>query len=280
MSAIEAQNLTKRFGDATAVDDLSFEVGSGEIVGLLGANGAGKTTIMKMLLGLLRPTSGVALITGETVDRVDRRAMGYVPQGLGLYRELTVSENVRFIAAGFGVSPPDLAESGLEDVADRRVGELSLGLRRRVAFVAASCHDPEVLILDEPTSGVGPLGRARLWETIHGVAESGTAVLISTHYMDEAEECDRVVLMAHGRQVVTGTVGSIIGRLSAVEVTGEVSEEEIAALSDRGGTVLIDTHGWRVVGLDLDSVAAELGPSARASTVPATFEEAFVALSG
>lgn len=280
MRAIEARHMTKRFGETTAVDDLSFGVNSGEIVGLLGANGAGKTTTMKMLLGLLRPTSGAALITGTAVDSVDRRVMGYVPQGLGLYQDLTVSENVRFTAAGFGVKSPDLGDSGLEDLADRRVGELSLGLRRRVAFVAARCHDPEVLILDEPTSGVAPLGRARLWETIHEVAESGTAVLISTHYMDEAEECDRVVLMAHGREVVAGTVGDIVGGLSAVAVTGEITDEQMAALGDRGGTILLDTHGWRIVGLDVDAVVAELGTSAAATTVPATFEEAFVALSG
>jgi ABC-2 type transport system ATP-binding protein/ribosome-dependent ATPase len=279
MSAIEARDLRKEFHWIVAVDDLSFTVAPGEVVGLLGANGAGKTTTMRMLLGLLTPTSGVARIAGKPIREVDRRVMGYVPQGLGLYRELTVAENVQFAAAAFGVAMPRLDESDLHAVVDRRVGELSLGMQRRVAFVVARCHQPEVLILDEPTSGVGPLGRARLWETIHETAEAGTAVLVSTHYMDEAEECDRVVLMAGGRQVATGTVADVIGSARSVAIAGDVSESAVSELHDRGATVLLDHDGWRVVGSDVATVSEIVGSGVEVTDVPASFEEAFVALS-
>lgn len=279
MSTIEARELTKEFGDVVAVDRLSFRVETGEVVGLLGANGAGKTTTMKMLLGLLPPTSGDARIAGTRVSDIDRRVMGYVPQGLGLYRDLTVSENLEFHASAYGVPVPSLDDEGLGHVADRRVAALSLGLRRRVAFVVARCHDPEVLILDEPTSGVAPLGRSRLWETIHATADSGTAILVSTHYMDEAEECDRVVLMANGSEVASGTVSDVVGSARSVAVAGSVDEAAFTELHERGATVLLDGDGWRVVGADIGEVTRVLGPEANATEVPATFEEAFVALS-
>lgn len=279
MSTIEAQALCRSFGGVVAVDDLSFRVEPGEVVGLLGANGAGKTTTMRMLLGLLLPTSGTARIADTPVGQIDRRVLGYVPQSLGLYRDLTVMENLQFAAAAFGVPAPPLDRSGLASVADRRIGALSLGLRRRVAFVVAGCHDPDVLILDEPTSGVGPLGRARLWETIHETADSGTAVLVSTHYMDEAEECDRVVLMASGREVASGTVADVVGSARSVAVSGAVDESALADMHRRGATVLLDGDGWRVVGLDAATVADIAGPGASVSDVPASFEEAFVALS-
>ncbi len=279
MSSILVSGLTKHFGPIVAVENVSFEVGAGEVVGLLGANGAGKTTTMRMLLGLLNPTAGRAEMDGVPATRIDRRTMGYVPQGLGLYKDLTVSENVSFAAKAFGVPEPSLADAGLESVAGRRVSEISLGMRRRVAFVVARCHDPSVLILDEPTSGVGPLGRARLWETIHATAEEGAAILVSTHYMDEAEECDRVVLMAGGREVAAGTVHDVIGAKTAVMVHGDVAEDRLDEVRHAGGEVLLDTHGWRVVGLERSQVASLVGGGVEVSEVPATFEEAFVALS-
>jgi len=279
MTSIEARGLTRRFGDVVAVDTLSFGVEGGEVVGLLGANGAGKTTTMRMLLGLLTPTAGEALIGEVPVSEVDRRAMGYVPQGLGLYPDLTVTENVAFAAASFGVPGPSLAEAGLEHIAGMRIGDVSLGMRRRVAFLVASCHRPAVLILDEPTSGVGPLGRARLWETIRQSAEAGTAVLVSTHHMEEAEECDRVVLMAAGSKVAEGAVREVIGQARTVAVAGDIGGEALAAISDEGGTVLSTGSGWRIVGLDVDGVRRVVGAEAGVEEVPATFEEAFVALS-
>jgi len=279
MTSIAARNLTKQFGDVVAVSRLSFEVRPGEVVGLLGANGAGKTTTMKMLLGLLEPTSGEVLIGGQSARRIDRHVMGYVPQGLGLYRDLTVAENLSFAAAAFGVPVPSLAEANLEEIADRKVGDISLGLRRRLAFLVARCHQPSVLILDEPTSGVGPLGRARLWETIHATADDGASVLVSTHYMEEAEECHRVVLMASGRAVASGSVSDVIGGARSVAVSGVVPESELTSISEAGGTVLMAGHGWRVVGLDVGAVGEIVGDGAKVEEVPASFEEAFVALS-
>ena len=148
---LEARNLTRTFGNFTAVDDVSFQVGPGEVVGLLGANGAGKTTTIRMLLGLLRPSTGQALLAGSPPNRVGRRKLGYVPQGLGLYAELTVGENLAFAAQAFGCQPAELPPV-LADDADTLVGGLPLGLRRQVAFLCALQHSPDVLVLDEPTS--------------------------------------------------------------------------------------------------------------------------------
>ena len=276
---IEVVDVGMMFRDVVAVDQVSFRVGAGEIVGLLGANGAGKTTTMRMILGLLRPTSGRVELAGRPAADVDRRLIGYVPQSLGLYRDLTVSENLSFISAAFGAPLPALDGAGLGDIGDRRVGELSLGLRRRVAFLAALSHDPEVLILDEPTSGVGSLGRARLWESIHAAADEGASVLVSTHHMEEAEECDRVVLMADGREVVSGVVSEIVSGFSSVLLEGEVGDEVLREIRARGGKVLVDRSGWRVVGLGPGEIGEAVGPSVTVARVPATFEEVFVALS-
>ncbi|HEX9763548.1 MAG TPA: ABC transporter ATP-binding protein [Acidimicrobiia bacterium] len=276
---IEAADLSRRFDDNVAVDRLSFEVGRGEIVGLLGANGAGKTTTMRMILGLLAPTAGTVVVDGLPVSETDRRSLGYVPQSLGLYRDLTVAENLAFVAAAFGVPVPSLNGVGMGHIADQRVGDLPLGMRRRVAFMAALSHQPTVLVLDEPTSGVGPLGRARLWESIHSAADEGAAVLVSTHHMEEAEECDRVVVMASGKEVLSGRVSDIVGSVSSVSVVGAVADDDLEAIRAMGGTVLIDGRGWRVVGLDVSNVRRALGSRAVASEVPATFEEVFVSLS-
>lgn len=279
MTSISVRGICKSFASVVAVDDLSFEVNAGEVVGLLGANGAGKTTTMKMILGLLAPSSGEVLIGGQEVRRIDRRVMGYVPQGLGLYRDLTAAECLSFAAAAFGVPEPDLSEAGLGDVADQRVADISLGARRRLAFVVAQCHQPSVLILDEPTSGVGPLGRARLWETIHETADDGAAVLVSTHHMEEAEECDRVVLMASGRGVAAGTVSDVIGGVRSVSISGDLAQEKEREIGEAGGTVLATGDGWRAVGVEAAVVRRIVGPEARVEEVPASFEEAFVALS-
>jgi len=279
VTAVEAHDLTRTFGEVVAVDDLSFTVEPGEVVGLLGANGAGKTTTMRMLLGLLPPTSGEVTVAGTPIGRLDRRTVGYLPQGLGLYKDLTVAENVGFAASAFGVAPPSLEAAGLGAIGDRRVAEVPLGLRRRVAFLVAICHEPEVLILDEPTSGVGPLGRARLWEAIDGAAETGTAVVVSTHYMEEANECDRVVLLAGGKEVASGSVDKVIGGITAVAVEGDLAEAALSTIASRGGTVLLTRTGRRVVGLGAVAVREIVGDRALVSEVPATFEEAFVALS-
>ena len=277
MSLVQLSSVTKRFGDTTAVDAVSFVVEPGEVVGLLGANGAGKTTIMRMLLGLLRPTSGRIEVDGEPVTVETRRHVGYVPQGLGLYRELTVEENLAFAADAHGVARPDPGPE-LAKVGDRRIGDVSLGLRRRAAFVAATCHDPDLLVLDEPTSGVGPLGRARLWETIRSRAESGAGVLVSTHYMEEAEECDRLLLMAAGSEVASGTVDALLTGKTSVEVDAS-DPAAISRLRSAGLVVVAAGDHWRVPDADLREVREIVGTSVACTEVPASFDEVFVDLS-
>lgn len=277
MKAIEAVEVTKDFGGHRAVDGVSFDVARGEIVGLLGANGAGKTTTMKMLLGLEQPTSGMLSLMGEPAWDVDRRQIGYVPQGLGLYEELSVLENLQFVSASFGAELPDLHAAGLESVAHDQISTLSLGIRRRVAFLAAQCHRPQVLILDEPTSGVGPLGRARLWETIHEAADEGAAVLVSTHYMDEAEECDRIVMLAAGREVTSGTVSEVLDGVE-VSTVADLTTDMVTAVEKAGGTALLASDGWRIVGISKSELIAAVGRDVAIEMAPANFEELFIAV--
>ncbi len=277
MTLVQVTDLTKRFGPVEAVDAISFSISSGEILGLLGANGAGKTTLIRLLLGLLEPTSGEAVVLGQPAASANHRAVGYVPQGLGLYPELTVVENLEFVAAAFGVPTPELAPP-LVDHAHRRVGEIPLGLRRRTAYVAAQCHDPSLLILDEPTSGVGPLGRAELWEMIHGAADRGTGVLVSTHYMEEAEECDRVLVMSQGREVASGSVSEIVGDRRSVAVAPN-DPSDIEKLRKAGLLTVAQGTEWRVINADPETVRAILGSDVYIEAVPASFEEAFAELS-
>jgi len=279
---LETTDVVKNFGDVRAVDNVSMFVGSSEVVGLLGANGAGKTTLIRMLLGLTRPSSGSVRRLGGPPSRNGRRSVGYVPQGLGLYPDLTVAENLAFVADAFGVSKPGAFEE-LAEVRDRLIGELPLGVRRRVAFEAAMLHAPRVLMLDEPTSGVGPLGRARLWESIDDASSRGVGVLVSTHYMAEAEQCDRVVVMANGSVVASGTTDALREAIPAVAVTSadwrtpyEALEREGYPVSLAGGTVRVGGASPEVI----QRVLLGAGIQARVEAVAATFDEAFVSLSG
>jgi ABC-2 type transport system ATP-binding protein/ribosome-dependent ATPase len=277
---IETLDVTKNFGYKPAVDGVSMSVGAGEVVGLLGANGAGKTTVIRMLLGLTRPSSGSVLLLGDPPSRAGRRQVGYVPQGLGLYPDLTVGENLEFVAQSFGVAAPEPSEE-LAAHRDRLIGDLSLGIRRRVAFEAAISHSPRLLMLDEPTSGVGPLGRARLWDAIDAASSQGVGVLVSTHYMAEAEQCDRVVVMASGRVVAAGTTDELRGAIPAVAVTSSDWRAPYGVLDQAGMAVSMVSGTVRVGGETADHVEQVLraaGVDAVARAVPATFDEAFVAL--
>ncbi|MEX2600094.1 MAG: ATP-binding cassette domain-containing protein [Balneolaceae bacterium] len=209
-TAIITENLTRRFGDFTAVDQLSFEVKRGEIFGFLGANGAGKTTAMKMLTGLLSPTSGRAEVSGldvYTQAEAIKKRIGYMSQKFSLYDDLTVDENIRFYGGIYGLygsglqqKSQQLVESvGLEDVRNAKVASLPLGWKQKLAFSISILHDPAIVFLDEPTGGVDPVTRRQFWEKMYEVSGRGITVFVTTHYMDEAEYCDRVSIMVDGR---------------------------------------------------------------------------------
>jgi len=272
---IEARGLTQRFGDFTAVDDVSLHVDAGEVVGLLGANGAGKTTTIRMLLGLARPTAGQALLDGAPPTRKSRRRLGYVPQGLGLYSELTVSENLAFAAQAFGCEPAGL-EGALADESDTLVAALPLGLRRQLAFVCALQHGPDVLVLDEPTSGVEPLARVRLWDRIRSQADRGVGVLVTTHYMQEARQCDRLLLMSDGRLVAQGSEADIVDGTRAVAVHAQDWARAFEILSAAGMAVNLAGRDVRVIDPDeahLQAVLAQAGLEATVTEVAPTIEE-------
>tara|TARA_R110000751_G_scaffold181183_8_gene287475 strand:- start:292 stop:1020 length:729 start_codon:yes stop_codon:yes gene_type:complete len=209
-NVIEAQNLTKMFGDFTAVNAISFEVKKGEIFGFLGANGAGKTTAMKMLIGISKPTSGAAKVAGFDVftNAEDiKKNIGYMSQKFALYDDLTVKENITFFGGIYGLSRKSIKEKsailieelGLEKVASKLVGSLPLGWKQKLSFSVSLLHDPKIVFLDEPTGGVDPITRRQFWEMIYKAANQGTTVFVTTHYMDEAEYCDRVSIMVNGK---------------------------------------------------------------------------------
>jgi ABC-type multidrug transport system ATPase subunit len=210
MSAIEASGLTKTFGDFTAVDHIGFSVGEGEIFGFLGANGAGKTTAMRMLCGLLKPSSGSGKVAGFDIARQSERvkaSVGYMSQKFSLYEDLKVRENIRLYAGIYGVPERSIASKidellarlGLEGERDSLVGDLPMGWKQKLAFSVAIVHDPKIVFLDEPTGGVDPATRRRFWELIYEAADRGITVFVTTHYMDEAEYCGRVSIMVDGR---------------------------------------------------------------------------------
>jgi ABC-2 type transport system ATP-binding protein/ribosome-dependent ATPase len=275
-----AQGATRRFGDLLAVDDVDLAVAAGEVVGLIGANGSGKTTLIRMLLGLLPPTAGQIRLFGEFPSRRTRARLGYVPQSLGLYEDLTVAENLAFSAAAYG-SRDAVLEGDLAEAGDTLVRDLPLGLRRRAAFAIALAHHPDLLVLDEPTSGVDPLQRARLWETIRASAEQGAGALVTTHHLSEAEQCDRLVVLASGRVAAAGTLDEVVGDTTAVEVRTPSWETAFTALDQAGLPVSLVGRTLRVPGADPATVArllAGAGVPADLGHVPASFEEAFVVL--
>jgi len=210
--AVRVFELTRTFGDFIAVDKVTFDVARGEIFGFLGPNGAGKTTTIKMLTGLLRPSSGSARVAGHDVvsdaDAV-KLSIGYMSQLFSLYPDLTVDENIQLFAGLYGVSGSRYDErhawvlemAGLTDYGARRTADLPLGWKQRLALGCAVLHEPPILFLDEPTSGVDPLARRKFWDLIYDLAETGTAVFVSTHYMEEAEYCSRLALMNRGRLI-------------------------------------------------------------------------------
>ncbi|MBM3129097.1 MAG: ABC transporter ATP-binding protein [Chloroflexi bacterium] len=245
-TALSTQNLVKRFDQFVAVDDVSFSVRRGEIFGLLGPNGAGKTTTIRMLLGLLAPTSGTGAVLGfDIVKQAEqvRARVGYVSQKFALYPDLTVAENFDFYGGVYGV-PRDqlperraaiLASVGLDGQENARVASLAGGSRQRLALACALVHNPEFLFLDEPTAGVDPLSRRSLWDLVYDLAARGTSILVTTHYMDEAENCHRIAFIYRGKIVAEGSPNEMKTRqmpAQVVEIDCDRSDVALTVLRD------------------------------------------------
>ncbi len=218
--SVSTENLTRRFGDFVAVDGVSISVHTGEIFGFLGPNGAGKTTIIRMLCGLLKPTSGKATVAGfdvYTQSEKIKQKIGYMSQKFSLYDDLSVGENIEFYAGVYGLAGDRAAETrknvlarfGLEAYGSAVTKDLPLGFKQRLALGCAMLHEPEILFLDEPTSGVDPAARRQFWKTIQDTADGGTTVFVTTHYMEEAEYCQRVCIMDRGRIAALDTPGRL-----------------------------------------------------------------------
>lgn len=217
---IRTDNLTRTFGDFTAVDHISFEVKRGEIFGFLGANGAGKTTAIRMLTGLLIPTSGKAEVAGfDVYSRSEqiKKQIGYMSQRFSLYEDLTVRENIRLYGGIYGLSDKEIRQKsnrlletlGMQEMRGSKIGSLPLGWKQKLAFSVALLHEPQVVFLDEPTGGVDPITRRQFWEQIYKTSEEGTTVFVTTHYMDEAEYCNRISIMVDGRIDALGSPGDL-----------------------------------------------------------------------
>lgn len=207
---ITVKNLNKTFGNFTAVNNISFEVKKGEIFGFLGANGAGKTTAIKMLIGISKPTSGDAFVAGFDVksqSEMVKKSIGYMSQRFSMYDDLTIRENIMFFGGIYGLSRKLIREKanqlieklGLQEASNKLVGDLPLGWKQKLSFSVALLHEPQIVFLDEPTSGIDPIARRQFWEMIYEEANKGTTIFVTTHYMDEAEYCNRVSIMVEGK---------------------------------------------------------------------------------
>ena len=243
---IQTKHLSKKFGDFTAVDKVSFEIRQGEIFGFLGPNGSGKTTTIRMMLGLLQPTNGTIEVLGTPIpDQVHKvlPRIGYMSQQFSLYNDLTVRQNLKFYGQAYGinaeVAPRKIQDaivlSGLEGYENSRTSDLSGGWRQRLALSAAILHKPDVLFLDEPTAGVDPVSRRAFWELLYQLVAEGITVFITTHYMDEAEHCQRLAFIQHGNIIAQGTPGSIKQESmgdSVLEIETPQPEELIKTLNN------------------------------------------------
>jgi ABC-2 type transport system ATP-binding protein len=223
---IEVENLTRAYGDFKAVDNISFDVEKGEIFGFLGANGAGKTTAMKMLTGILEPTSGKGKVAGfdiKTQRNQLKYKIGYMSQKFSLYEDLTLKENIKFYGGIYGLDKKTIQERtkkmvdslGLGNIENTLISEIPLGWKQKIAFSVAILHNPEIVFLDEPTSGVDPITRRQFWDLIYQATEDGITVFVTTHYMDEAEYCDRISMMVQGRIEAMGTLEELLTQNNA-----------------------------------------------------------------
>jgi ABC-2 type transport system ATP-binding protein len=276
MLAIEVQNLTRRFGTFVAVRDLTFNVDQGEIFGFLGANGAGKSTTIRMLCGLLRPTSGTARVGGIDVSRdpeAVKRRIGYMSQRFSLYEKLTVDQNIAFFGGIYGLKGDRLAArrafvlemAGLNGRETMMTGALSGGWRQRLALGCAILHEPPIVFLDEPTGGVDPISRRQFWRLIDELAASGVTVLVTTHYLDEAEHCRRVAIIAAGELAALGTVSELKQTFAGRPIVEVRATEPVRAM--RALDAMADIEKTSIFGTAVHAVlrSVDVHPAAIAS---------------
>lgn len=296
--AIDVRGLVKRYGKRTVVDHVDLQIAPGRICGFLGPNGSGKTTTLRMICGLLTPDAGQGTCLGEDIitgrDAIKRQA-GYMTQRFGLYEDLTIRENLEFVARVYGLHDvatrvqDSLARLGLDSRQNQLTGSLSGGWKQRLALAACVLHNPRILLLDEPTAGVDPKARRTFWDEIHALAAEGITVLVSTHYMDEAERCHEIAYIAYGKLMARGTAPEIIAQsgLKAMVITGPVADRLAPALRDAPGITAAAAFGTALHVCSPDPLALRSavmgvtqGTSLRAEEADPTLEDVFIHLMG
>ena len=297
-SAIEVHGLTKRFGNKTVVDRVSMTVARGEIAGFLGPNGSGKTTMIRLMCGLLTPDAGDGRVLGLDLRReagAIKREVGYMTQRFSFYEDLTIEENLKFVAGLYGLRPAHqtvaetLADLGLTSRKGQLAGALSGGWKQRLALAACIMHRPRLLMLDEPTAGVDPKARREFWDEIHRLAAEGLTVLVSTHYMDEAERCHRINYIAYGKLVAHGTVAQVVHNAALTTMVLEGTGTAVAAkqLRSMPGVDQVAPYGntLHVVGRDADALRTSAKAAATANNcslheAETSLEDVFIQLMG
>jgi ABC-2 type transport system ATP-binding protein len=298
MNVIDISGLTKRYGEHIVVDNVALQVKRGEIMGFLGPNGSGKTTTIRMICGLLAPDSGEGTVLGFDVRRESAKIklrVGYMTQRFSFYEDLTIRENLEFVARLYGLSPrrvhvdQTISQLGLTSRRDQLTGTLSGGWKQRLALAACTMHEPELLLLDEPTAGVDPKARREFWDEIHRLAGDGLTVLVSTHYMDEAERCHRISYISYGKLLASGTVEDVVrdAGLTTFFLHGPDLMEAAEKLRAMGGVEQVAPFGatLHVVGRDgaqLEATLRALAGDARYSFEPGqtSLEDVFIQFMG